>query len=132
MEKRKKYSKPFMIAEQFMPNSYCEICVPKEEVSYTLTDPYRNCQFFVTDDDNDGWLDDEELNSVITTDNSQPETTVVNTSPSLCWPVIGEHNHHPTRDQVDTNCPLWYIMNPNTSSGHVYGYQTMIINYNHS
>ncbi len=132
MHNLKNYSKPLMISEKFVPNSYCAICEPKTEVSYTLTGAYRNCQFFVKDDDGDGYLDDEELKSVITTDNSQPETTVVNDKPSLCWPVIGEHNHHPNRDQVDVNCPLWYYINPGTSSGHIYAYRTMIINYNHS
>lgn len=132
MGKRKKYSKPFMVAERFVPNSYCEICNPKEEKEYVLTDPYRSCQFFVLDANDNHQPDLSDLDHVQTTDNSQPETTVVNDKPSLCWPVIGEHNHHPKWDEVRWDSPLWYIVNPGTSSGHVYGYQTMTIIYNHS
>ena len=133
MNNLKKYSKPFMISEQFEPNSYCVICNPKEEVSYILTNPYRSCQFFVLDDNDNGVCDLSDLKHTQTTDNSQPSTTVVNDRPYFCWPIIGEHNHNPKDlSEVRTDVRLWYVVNPGTSSGHVYGYQTMTVIYNHS
>ncbi|MBO4658759.1 MAG: hypothetical protein J5637_03985 [Prevotella sp.] len=126
----KEYSKPRMVMENFVPNSYCEICEDKEIISYTLRDPYPSWQHFVLDWNNDGICEESDLPHVQTTDNSQPEELEIQYAPALCWP--SKKSHPTSLDDVLTYEPLWYAINPNNQSGHVYGYQTRIINYSHS
>lgn len=121
-----------MISEQFEPNSFCEICENKEIVSYTLKDPYPSWQHFVLDDNNNGECDLSDLSHTQTTDNSRPapDELVINYAPHICWPA--DSNTPTSLSEVHTDKPLWYVTNLYNHSGHVYGYQTRIINYSHS
>ncbi len=131
MNNLKNYSKPLMISEKFVPNSYCVICDPKTEVSYTLSDPYPSWQHFVLDYNDNGVLDESDLPHTQTTDNSNPapDHLTVNDRPSICWPCDGKPA---TMDNTHEDVPLWYVINLYNHSGHVYGYQSMVINDNHS
>lgn len=136
MNNLKKYSKPFMVAEKFEPDYYCIPCNPPHEiVSYTLKDPYPNWTHFVVDSDGDQVCTEADLHSenayLTTTDNSnhgQPLT--VHEAPSVCWPCIGSTPQ--TLDDVKTWIPLWYATNEGNHSGHVYCYETLVINYTQS
>ena len=120
-----------MVMEKFVPNSYCVVCDPKTEEKYLLKNPYPAWQHFVLDWDDNGVCDPSDLHHTQTTDNSNPAPNqlVVNDRPHICWPA---DSNNPSMSEVHTDEPLWYITNSGNQSGHVYGYKTMIIIYNHS
>lgn len=132
MNNLKNYSKPVMIAEKFVPNSYCVICEDKHVVEWQLSNPYPSWQHFVIDDNDNYQLDLSDLDHIQTTDHSRPhpDVLVVNAQPSVCWP--SDVANPTSLSQVHENEMLWYVKNDHTSSGHVYGYQTMVEYYNHS
>lgn len=131
MNNLKKYSKPFMVAEKFVANSYCVVCENKYAESWTLSDYYEEYQKFVLDYNENGILDESDLQHTQTTDNNKPlpDPVTVTTEPRLCWPC---DDNNPSWDQVHQDQPLWYTTNPGNNSGHVYGYKNLTINYNHS
>lgn len=100
-----------MVAEEFLPNSYCSGCDPKETISYTLKDPYPSWTHFVLDWNDNGYLDESDLSHTQTTDNSNPtpdELTVVD-SPKICWPA--DSNTPRSLSEVHENEQLWYVTN---------------------
>lgn len=130
MEKLKEYSKPLMIAEKFVPTSFCQICEDKHVEYYILSQPYAAYQHFVLDWNNNGYCDESDLDHIQTTDNSQPETIEIHYDPALCWPAKIQHPSSLSDVLVDE--PLWYAYNPHNQSGHVYGYKTRTVVWSHS
>lgn len=138
MNNLKKYSKPLLISEKFVPNSYCVICDPKTIESYTLSSAFKSYQKFVLDVNENGFLDDVEIEGITingkkshqTTDNSwwqhseDPYTTTV--QPFRAWPYDSDPSDARNHE------PVWYVTNPGNNSGHIYAYGRYTINYNHS
>lgn len=93
MIRKKLYTRPIMIAEQFMADNFCVVCNPKYIDIYQdkigELKPYPSSTKFYKDENGNHILDASEMQNELTTNSSAASHIGPDHRAFLCWTVSG-------------------------------------------